>query len=143
MADTERALERQIHLGVVQLLTFNAVPGLVWTHVANERRTTPREGAFLKRMGLRAGWADFTLLIPPSLTWDGPHIDIAFLELKRPGGRLSVAQEQFRDDVTAIGCLWALAYSTDQAAGYLKQWGALRQPAPAKSAADPFGLEAA
>lgn len=138
---TDKALERQIHLGVVQLLNFNAVPGLVWTHVANERRTTPREGAFLKRMGLRAGWADFTLLIPPSLTWDGPHI--AFLELKRPGGRLSVAQEQFRDDVTRIGCLWALAYSTDQAAGYLKQWGALRQPAPVKSAADPFGLEAA
>lgn len=130
MADTERALERQIHLGVVQLLTFNAVPGLVWTHVANERRTTPREGAFLKRMGLRAGWADFTLLIPR----EGFSPGIAFLELKCPGGRLSVAQEQFRDDVIAIGCLWGLAYSTDQAAGYLKQWGALKQPAPAAAA---------
>jgi hypothetical protein len=137
---TEKALERQIHLGVVQLLNFNAVPGLVWTHVANERRTTPREGAFLKRMGLRAGWADFTLLIPCR---SNLHPRTAFLELKRPGGRLSVAQEQFRDDVTAIGCLWALAYSSDQAAGYLKEWGALRKTSSPSTAADPFGLEAA
>lgn len=128
---TEKALERQIHLGIVQLLNFNAVPGLVWTHVANERRTTSREGAFLKRMGLRAGWADFTLLIPHN-----PLPTIGFLELKRPGGRLSVAQEQFRDDVTAIGCLWALAYSTDQAARFLRDWGALRPSAePAQRAA--------
>ena len=106
----DKALERQIHIGVVQLLNFNAVPGLVWTHVANERRTTPREGAFLKRMGLRAGWADFTLIVPRA-DGDGHNRHtvtppaLAFLELKRPGGRLSVAQEQFRDDVTAIGCL--------------------------------------
>lgn len=130
---TEKALERQIHLGVVQLLMFSAVPGLVWTHVANERRTTPREGAFLKRMGLRAGWADFTLIIPQV---DGDCHNrrvcmpqIGFLELKRPGGRLSAAQEQFRDDVTAIGCLWGLAYSTDAAADLLRQWGALRSNA--------------
>ena len=121
-------LERQIHLGVAQLLMLTAAPGVVWTHVANERRATPREGAFLKRMGVRPGWADFTLLLPPSLSWYGPQV--AFLELKRPGGRLSVAQEAFRDDVMAIGCLWALAYSTDQAAGYLKEWGVLRSITP-------------
>lgn len=125
-------LERQIHMGVVQILTFSAVPGLVWTHVANERRTTPREGAFLKRMGLRAGWADFTLLIPAQVSLNinvaSPLLVplVAFLELKRPGGRLSVAQEQFRDDVTAIGCLWGLAYSTDTAADLLRSWGAIR-----------------
>jgi hypothetical protein len=123
----EKALERQIHLGVCQLLKLNAAPGVVWFHCPNERRTTPREGAFLKRMGVLAGVADITILIPPSLAWNGPCV--AFLELKRPGGRLSVAQEQFRDDVTAIGCLWALAYSTDQAAGFLREWGALRSSA--------------
>ncbi len=127
-------LERQIHLGIVQLLKLTAAPGVVWFHCPNERRTTPREGAFLKRMGVLAGVADFTLLIPcefpghPEFTRSTVvRCAIpAFLEIKRPGGRLSVAQEQFRDDVTAIGCLWALAYSTDQAAEYLKSWGALR-----------------
>jgi hypothetical protein len=122
-------LERQIHLGVVQLLRLNATPGLVWFHVANERRTSEKEGAFLKRMGVLAGVADFTLLIPPSLSWYGPIV--AFLEIKRPGGRLSESQEQFRDDVTAIGCLWGLAYSTDAAAKLLKSWGALRSITPA------------
>lgn len=142
---TDKALERQIHLGVCQLLKLTAAPGVVWFHCPNERRTTPKEGAFLKRMGVLAGVADFCLLIPRLRSiGKGPLggledrfvtvADPAFLELKRPGGRLSVAQEQFRDDVTSIGCLWALAYSTDQAAGYLKQWGALRQPAPAAQA---------
>lgn len=138
----ETALERQIHLGVVQLLKLNAAPGVIWFHCANERRTTPKEGAFLKRMGVLAGVADFCLLIPPCARQSNSYADYtmqnplgivdrqpvkpAFLELKRPGGRLSAAQEQFRDDVTAIGCLWALAYSTDQAAEYLRSWGALR-----------------
>jgi hypothetical protein len=134
-------LERQIHLGVVQLLKLNAAPGLVWFHVANERRTTEREGAFLKCMGVRAGVADFCLYIPrlveeeivannialPYKTIYRHEVTIpAFLEIKRPGGRLSASQEQFRDDVTAIGCLWGLAYSTDAAAKLLKSWGALR-----------------
>lgn len=146
---SEKALERQIHLGVVQLLKLNAAPGVVWFHTANERRTTPKEAAFLKRMGVLAGVADFCLLIPRARNiGKGPlggledryvtTADPAFLELKRPGGRLSVAQEQFRDDVTAIGCLWGLAYSTDTAADLLRQWGALRSnavPAHRKAAA--------
>jgi hypothetical protein len=127
-------LERQIHLGVVQLLRLNAAPGLVWFHVANERRTTEREGAFLKCMGVRAGVADFVMVVPAMVrtsdftTQRLPNA--AFLEIKRPGGRLSESQEQFRDDVTAIGCLWGLAYSTDAAAALLKSWGALRSITP-------------
>src|SRR5689334_2407879 len=109
-------LERQIHCSVVQLLKLTAAPGVVWFHCPNERRTTPKEGAFLKRMGVLAGVADFCLLIPDYSCDEGDIPRPAFLELKRPGGRLSVAQEQFRDDVTAIGCLWGLAYSTDTAA---------------------------
>jgi hypothetical protein len=126
-------LERQIHLGVAQLLKLNAASGVVWFHCANERRTSPREGAFLKRMGVLAGVADFTLLIPtkPSHGFHVPWPIPAFLEVKRPGGRLTAAQEQFRDDVTAIGCLWGLAYSTDEAAKLLKSWGVLRSNATA------------
>jgi hypothetical protein len=139
------ALERQIHLGIVQLLRLNAAPGVVWFHTANERRTTPREGAFLKRMGVLAGVADFSILIPRlvhtgytgNYLHGGLGISVApaqpaFLEIKRPGGRLSVAQEQFRDSVVAIGCLWDIAFSTDRAAEILMKWGAIRSHAPAK-----------
>lgn len=125
-------LERQIHCGVVQLLKLNAAPGVVWFHCANERRTTPQEGAFLKRMGVLAGVADFVLLIPADPYYHfGTRPNTAFLEIKRPGGRLSAAQEQFRDDVTAIGCLWGLAFSVNTAAELLKSWGALRSQARA------------
>lgn len=128
MGNKNLPLERMIHLGVVQLLKLNAAPGVVWFHTANERRTTPREGAFLKKMGVLAGVADFTLIIPVQGHFLGQPLrpNTAFLEVKRPGGRLSVAQEQFRDDVTAIGCLWDIVYSTDRAAEVLRSWGALR-----------------
>lgn len=121
--------ERQIHMDVVQLLKFAAVPGVVFFHCANERRTSPREGAFLKRMGVLAGVADFTILIPPPPSmYLGPVP--AFLEVKRPGGRLSAAQEQFRDDVMAIGCHWGLAYSMPDAERLLRSWGAIRTSDP-------------
>lgn len=127
---TGAVFERQIHRDIVQLLKLTAVPGLVYFHVANERRASPREGAFLRSMGVLAGVADFTLLIP-ALNQQGYVRPIpAFLEVKRPGGRLSVAQEQFRDDVTAIGCLWGLAYSMTDAERILRGWGAIRTADP-------------
>lgn len=130
-------LERQIHTDIVQLLRLTAAPGVVFFHVANERRTTPREGAFLKRMGVLAGVADFTILIPQMHTHGfgapctkGCRPAIGFLEVKRPGGRLSASQEQFRDDVTAIGCLWGLVYSMADAEKMLRSWGAIRTSDP-------------
>lgn len=130
--------ERRIHLDIVQLLKLTVKPGVVWFHCPNERRATPKEGAFLKRMGVLAGVADFTLIVPDPYfqvkVAIGDEVlatpSIAFLEVKRPGGRLSVAQEQFRDDVTAIGCLWGLAYSMPDAERLLKSWGAIRTADP-------------
>lgn len=124
-------LERHIHLNICQLLKLTAAPGVVWFHCPNERRTTPKEGAFLKRMGVLAGVADFTLLIPGRLR-AGLQLPVqpAFLEVKRPGGRLSAAQEQFRDDVTSIGCLWGLVYSMADAEKMLRSWGAIRTSDP-------------
>lgn len=132
---TEAIFERRIHLDIVQLLKLTAAPGVVWFHCPNERRTTPKEGAFLKRMGVLAGVADFTLIIPNySARADGKRCLedplIAFLEVKRPGGRLSAAQEQFRDDVMAIGCHWGLAYSMPDAERLLRSWGAIRTSDP-------------
>lgn len=47
---------------------------LLFTHVANELRTTPWAGAKRKRMGLRKGFPDFVVVYQNS---------ILFLELKR------------------------------------------------------------
>ncbi len=130
MKDPRLVSERNIHRFVCDLLRFNAGDGVVWLHIANERRTTPREGAYLKRMGVRAGVADFLIISsgwyegasgyfeePPSICW---------LELKTTKGKQSAAQKQFQKDVEIIGCEYALARSVDEAAAVLKQWGAIK-----------------
>ena len=119
--DPREVSERTIHKAVVNLLRRSAAPGVVWYHVANERRTTPREGATLKRLGVLAGVADFTVLVPYSL--GAPYI--AFLELKSAKGVLSPAQRAFRDNVKAIGCLYSVAHSIDEALVTLTRWGAI------------------
>ena len=126
--DPRKVSERLIHKGVVDLLRFNAVPSVVWYHVAHERRTTPQEGAFLKRMGVLAGVADFTLLIPCPL--GAPFI--AFLEIKSADGVLSPAQRAFRESVEKIGCLYAVTRSIDEAKQKLVDWGANGRAVAAK-----------
>jgi len=119
--------ELQIHIGIVQLLKFTAAPGVVYLHCPNGELRDKRAAAKLKAMGVRPGVADLMLLIPQG---SGPAIT-AFMEIKRPGERLSAAQEQFRDDVQAIGCLWDVVFSIDRAADVLREWRAIRGAASA------------
>ena len=118
---TQRPLvqsERDLHLQVVALLRAAAAPGVVWYHNANERQTSPRQGAFLKRMGVLAGVPDFTILMPGK--------QAHFLELKRVGGKLTAAQQDFVDLVQQGGCVCAKAHTLDEAQTYLVWWGAIR-----------------
>lgn len=110
---TKHPLERQIHLGIVQMLKLMAKPDVVWMHVANERRCSPREGAFLKQMGVLAGVADFVFVTFPAR--------VSFLEVKRPGGKLTDSQKEFRDRVEALGCRYVVAHSTNEAAVLLSE----------------------
>lgn len=124
MRDPRPISERHIHLAVADALRFFAAPGVVYWHTANERRCTPAEGAFLKRIGVRAGVADFIIIIPECLsTAFGPAI--CFLELKTTKGRLSPEQKLFRDDVETAGCKYAMPRSVDEALTQLQEWGAL------------------
>jgi uncharacterized SAM-binding protein YcdF (DUF218 family) len=117
---TPAPLERQIHKGIAALLKLNASPGVVWTHIANERRCSPREGAFLKALGVRAGVPDFLILV------GGQSPITYFLEVKTPKGRLSTEQKRFQADVEKIGIVYAIARSIDEAHRYFKVWGAVR-----------------
>jgi hypothetical protein len=87
-------------------------------HCANEV-TEPgprgaRRQAILTGMGVHPGFADLMVLC------DGR---VLFLELKSPKGRLSPAQEAFRDAVLAQGFGWALVRSLDDALGALADHG--------------------
>ena len=55
---------------------------------------------------------------------------VLFLELKSLKGRLSPAQEAFRDAVTAQGFGWALIRSLDDALGALADHGFTTRVAP-------------
>jgi len=65
-------------------------------------------------MGVHAGFADLIVLC------DGR---VLFLELKSLKGRLSPAQEAFRDTMLAQGFGWALVRSLDDALGALADHG--------------------
>ena len=67
-------------------------------------RTT---GALLKAEGVLAGVADI-ICIPPSAS--GP---VLFIEMKTDKGRLSDAQKQFRDAMTAAGHIYVICRSID------------------------------
>ena len=70
--------------------------------------------ARLKKMGLRSGVADL-VFIKDGLVY--------FLEMKRPGGKWSVAQQLFAGDCYLVGARYAIAYSFDEAVKILKEWG--------------------
>lgn len=108
--------ERAIHLGIVHALNLLAKPGMVWWHTANERRTSAREGAFLKKMGVKAGVPDFVIL--------GPGL-VAFLEVKRPGSYLSPSQRAMAQELESAGYSVTVVRSVDEAIDKLEMWGVI------------------
>lgn len=112
--------EDGLQMAVVELVRFTAKPGVVAHSVPNEGPRNPRLGERLKRMGLRPGAGDLVFLLPPTGR-------AAYLELKNgKDGRQSAEQKQFELDVIAVGGLYALARTLDEAVTILKQWGAIR-----------------
>lgn len=113
--------ELDLHLAVAETLRWFALPGVVFFHVPNGGRMTAQRGARLKRMGVKAGVADFIILLPEG-RWR-----VLFLELKAPKGRLSEAQKAFSETVTHIDiCAYSVANSLDQATATLRAFGAIR-----------------
>lgn len=111
--------EADLQRAVVTALRF-ALPRsrAIVHHCANEVTAPGPRGAkrqaILVGMGLYPGFADLMVLC------DGR---VLFLELKFLKGRLSPAQEAFRDAVLAQGFGWALVRSLDDALGALADHG--------------------
>lgn len=110
--------EDAIQAAVVEHLRFRHVPGLVWHSTPNERKANGREGARLKRMGLRPGAPDLVFILPPIGTYAG-------LELKTKAGRQSAAQREFQYEAAKAGALYAVAHGVDEAITILRGWGAI------------------
>ena len=80
-------------------------------HSPNGGARDAREGAKFKKMGVRAGYPDLTLL------YDGKT---AFIELKTEKGYLSFAQKEFRSWAQNNGFEWYLVRSFDEFIQVLK-----------------------
>jgi len=109
-ADAQRA--------IVQALRFVLPRGAIVHHSVNEvtagdRRAKTRQ-AILVGMGVHPGFSDLIVLSEGR---------VLFLEVKSETGRLSPAQETFRDDVQAQGFAWALVRSVDDALAALADHG--------------------
>ena len=83
-------------------------PRLLAFHVANERRGGIGTGQHFKRMGVRAGVADWLIFVP------GRAIAI---ELKDEAGKLRPEQEAFERQWTACGNVYVVARTLEQFQG--------------------------
>tara|TARA_R110002072_G_scaffold254761_1_gene413607 strand:- start:246 stop:674 length:429 start_codon:yes stop_codon:yes gene_type:complete len=113
-----RTPEADLQRAVVQALRVALPRTAIIHHCANEV-TEPgpcgaRRQAILVGMGVHPGVADLMVLSEGR---------VLFLELKSPKGRLSPAQEAFRDAVLSQGFGWALVRSLDDALGALADHG--------------------
>ena len=117
---------------MVQALRFALPKGTIIHHCPNEVTEAGPRGAkrqaILVGMGVHPGFADLLVLC------DGR---VLFLGLKSPKGRLSPAQEAFRDAVLAQGFGWALVRSLDDAVGALANQGFTTRIAPPTRRAAP------
>ena len=110
--------EADLQRTVVTALRFALPRTAIIHHCANEVTEPGPRGAkrqaILVGMGLHPGFADLMVLCEGR---------VLFLELKSLKGRLSPAQEAFRDAVLAQGYGWALVRSQDDALGALADHG--------------------
>jgi hypothetical protein len=123
--------EADLQRAVVQALRFALPKTAIIHHCANEVTEAGPRGAkrqaILVGMGVHGGFADLMVICGGR---------VLFLELKSLKGKLSPAQEAFRDAVLAQGFGWALVRSLDDALGALADNDfTTRIAAPARRAA--------
>ena len=124
--------EADLQRAVVQTLHFALPRSTIIHHCANEVTEAGPRGAkrqaILVGMGVHSGFADLIVLCAGR---------VLFLELKSLKGRLSPAQEAFRDAVLAQGFGWALVRSLDDALEALADQGFTTRIAPPNRRAVP------
>lgn len=107
--------EDSLQIAVANYLRL-AYPKVLWTHVANERQTSPQRGAKLKKMGVRAGMPDLLIFKVKTETsrYSGLFVGLA-IELKigknKPTTNQIVCLEQFESE----GWYVDMCYSFDAA----------------------------
>jgi hypothetical protein len=109
-------------VAIADLLRARARPDVFWTHLPMGEKRTPETGARLKRMGVRAGCADFLLFrAAPTGSTGWPF----GLELKTEKGRQSDTQKATQALWERAGGKYELVRSYQEAVSFLETWGFL------------------
>jgi hypothetical protein len=108
--------ESQLQRAVVAHLEAHGAPGLIYLHINNNPRSA-RDGARLKKMGLRKGAPDLLYFVRGSFF---AH------ELKTKKGRLSPAQSVFLKEFNLAGGVPIVSYGLNDALRLLSEYGICR-----------------
>lgn len=106
--------EQALHRSIAQLLERVLPADAFWFHVPNGGKRNKIEAGILKALGVRAGVPDILILFRGRLYC---------LELKAPGGKLSVHQKTTIARMEAAGAQIAVARSIDDVVRELGVWG--------------------
>lgn len=88
----------------------------MWLHIPNEGKRTPRQGRFLKQMGMVPGAPDFVFL------WgDGSGA----IELKTQKGRVRESQKDFEAACLRHGTRYRVCRSGEEVERVLREWALL------------------
>ena len=110
--------EHRLQASVIEHLSQNAARDVFWFATPNAARRSPHLGLRMKNEGLTAGVADLCILLPQGRA--------AWLEMKAAGGRQSIMQKGFETRCRRLQHPYKLAYSLEEAVGFLREVGALR-----------------
>lgn len=114
-----RRPEQSLQISVASFLRVALRPPTIWTAFPAGGGGKTR-GAFLKAMGLQAGWPDILIIYPH----EGPQLGCRVLgiELKSAKGRMSDHQQAVRHDFITCGAAYREARSVEEVESHLRYW---------------------
>jgi len=106
-----------LHVALAKAVRMSLISGWMWSHLPfGERRDAVTAGR-LKAMGVNGGLPDFMFV--------GPR-GFAFIELKRPGGRLSDEQTAWMRQLAMAGAMYLCTDDVEDALSFLRDLGIVR-----------------
>jgi hypothetical protein len=112
--------ETDLHTAVVAWLRLVLPSDCLLHHSPNEGVRKVQYRRKLSRMGLRPGWPDLQLVVPPTYYLDGERQTGIYIELKAPKGRLSEAQREVIARLLAARRHVAVCRSLDDVQDFLR-----------------------
>lgn len=127
----KKITEYQFHKFVVGWLDVSLPDGCFFHHSPNEGRKHVNYHVKMKSMGMKSGFPDLCLFVPTKYFWNGTPCSI-FLELKRPGGRVTPIQKEVHKKLEDTGAAVAVIDNISKLKTFLSNLIELKENSHAK-----------